>query len=312
MNYIGVDMSKALFHAAMNESKVLEFANDITGYKQFTNNLQHQGYTKTKTIIGLESTGVYHIPLCIVLSEAGWKVRIINPLVVNKIARTKLRLVKTDKKDALLIRKVLMSGEGYLFCETKETQQLKSLVMERSGLVMIRASIKRRQEAKSWRDKCQDNSSGGLERVLQAVSNEIMQIEQHIQETETDDQKLLRTIPGIGLVSAASLVADIGSITRFKGPKQLVAYLGLDCRIYESGTSVRGKSYITKRGNKRLRTVLFSATVIAKRYIPELKAYYEKKLNEGHHHFAALCATERKLVNIIYAVWKRGTPFEQH
>ena len=112
-------------------------------------------------------------------------------------------------------------------------------------------------------------------------------------------------------LSAAALAAVVGDIKRFASAKKLTAYLGLDCRVKESGTSVHGKGYLTKRGNRYLRFVLFNATAIAKRYIPELQTFYQNKKTEGRHHFSALCATERKLVHLIYAVWTRGTPFER-
>ncbi|MFH1142174.1 MAG: IS110 family transposase [Candidatus Uhrbacteria bacterium] len=247
------------------------------------------------------------------MSQAGWLVKVINPLIVSRASKTRLRPVKTDKVDAQIIRSVLMSGQGYLFNETAEVAMLKSLVMQRSSLVSMRARLKQQTEAKVWREKLLENteSSNSFSRVFKAISKEIEAIEQQMQEQETEDQELLRSIPGIGLVCAAALVADVGNIDRFPSTRQFVAYLGLDCRVHESGTSVHGKGYLTKRGNKRLRCLLFSAALVSKRYVPELGEYYEKKKSEGHHHFSALCATERKLTNIVYAVWKRRTPFEQ-
>ena len=91
--------------------------------------------------------------------------------------------------------------------------------------------------------------------------------------------------------------------------KKLVAYLGLDCRVHQSGTSINGKGFITKRGNPVLRSLLFNAAYVARQHNPELKMFFEKKLSEGKHYFSATCAVERKLVGIVYAVWKRKTPF---
>ncbi len=127
---------------------------------------------------------------------------------------------------------------------------------------------------------------------------------------ETDTQALLRSIPGVGRTTASALVAFIGDIHRFDTPEKLTAYIGLDCRVFQSGTSVQGKGYISKRGNLYLRHILFNAAFIAKQYNPELKKYFLKKTGEGKHYFSALCAVERKLVHIVWAVWTRGTPFE--
>jgi transposase len=128
--------------------------------------------------------------------------------------------------------------------------------------------------------------------------------------TSAATRYLLRSIPGIGAVCAASLVASVGDIRRFSSPEKLVAYIGLDCRVHQSGTSVKGKGFISKRGNHRLRSILFNAAFVARQHNPELKTYFEKKTGEGKHYLSALTAVERKLIHIIWAVWTRGTPFE--
>jgi transposase len=207
-----------------------------------------------------------------------------------------------------------MDGHGDLFESSENLHVLKALVAERQGLVDVRRSLKCRIEAHAWR-KRSPNGDGGVpttfERTLAFVCKQIKEVESTIVSTQTADQKLLRSIPGIGLTCAAALVSDIQDISKFSSHKKLVAYLGLDPRVHQSGSSVHGKGYMSKRGNKRLRTLLFNGVLVAKRWIPELENYYQKKLSEGHHHFSALCATERKFVHIIYAVWSRGTPFEQ-
>jgi transposase len=103
----------------------------------------------------------------------------------------------------------------------------------------------------------------------------------------------------------------VGDIDRFSSPRKLVAYCGMACRVHESGTSIKGKGFLTKRGHAPLRKVLFNAAFIATRHNPECKAFFEKKRKEGKHYFVALCAVERKLIHQVYAVWKRGTPYEK-
>ena len=112
-------------------------------------------------------------------------------------------------------------------------------------------------------------------------------------------------------VTAAALVAYVGDVNRFPSPEKLVAYIGMDCRVHESGASIKGKGYISKRGNRYLRRMLFNAAFIARQKNPDLKTYFKKKTGEGKHYFSALCAVERKLIHLIWAVWKRGTPYER-
>lgn len=127
----------------------------------------------------------------------------------------------------------------------------------------------------------------------------------------SETQSLLQSVPGIGPVSAAALVAYVGDISRFPSARKLVAYCGMACRVHESGTSVKGNGYLTKRGHAQLRKVLFSAAQVARQHNPECKVFFEKKIKQGKHYFVALCAAERKLIHQVYAVWKLAHPMKK-
>jgi transposase len=313
MHYvIGIDMGKRSFHAAFDESTVRIFENSQEGIDAFLAALSLRDAQKQNTAIGVEATGAYHILFCVRCVKAGWRVLVINPLEAWHVIRaTSLRNLKTDRADALAIRRIVEQGFGHPYADTESTLALKALVTDRHGLVAMRAMMKQRAEARSakqraLRTKLRVNVSG----VQAALSKEISAIERQFMRYEPETQRLLRSIPGIGMLTAAALIAYVGNINRFASPEKLVAYIGLDCRVRESGTSVKGKGYITKRGNRQLRCLLFNAAFIARRKNPELKAYFDKKISEGKHYFAAMCAVERKLVHVVFAVWKRGTPFE--
>jgi len=311
MHNIGIDMSKDTFHVALNDTRVEIFDNTTAGIKKLIETLTEVGGTKETTIIGTEATGVYHLLLCEQLRKKGWNVKVINPLLTHRMITSSLRRVKTDKHDAISIRKTLMTGVGYTYTDTPDILALKTLVQEREALCKIRASTKQRIHAHKIREKASDiRLHDSFSGPLKLLSYEIKEIERHMDSYVPETQKLLRSIPGVGKVSAATLVATIGDIHRFSQPEKLVAYIGLDSRVHQSGTSINGKGYISKRGNRYLRYILFNAAFIAKRRNPDLKRYFEKKVKEGKHYFSALCAVERKLVHLIYAVWMRGTPFE--
>lgn len=312
MHAIGIDMSKASFHAALDDTTVKKFRNTADGICALLAEITARGATTTDATIAVESTGVYHLLLCTTLADAGCRVMIINPLESHRfVAAQSLRRRKTDEIDALALRQMAVLGLGRLFIETSEVLTLKALVTEREGLVGMLATMKQRREARVVRRR---SVSAPLydpsPTVMAALETEIHQIEARFYDYAPDVQSLLRSIPGIGPVSAAMLVAYIGDIRRFSSPEKLVAYIGLDCRIHQSGTSVRGKGYISKRGNHRLRSVLFNAAFIARQYNPSFKAYFDKKLAEGKHYMTALTAVERKLIHLIFAVWTRGTPYE--
>lgn len=307
MNIIGIDVSKDTFHAAFDDVHVEIFKNTKAGIEKFIEQLT----TKENTIIGCEATGVYHLLLCETLRKNGWCIKVINPLIAHRMIGSTLRNIKTDKHDALAIRKVLMTGAGYTYIDTPEIVALKMLVQERESLSKMQSMVKHRIHAHNIRAEAtgleiHDSFTG----PLKLLAYEMREIEKKMSEYAPHTQSLLRSIPGVGKVTAGALVAQIGDIKRFSSPEKLVAYIGLDSRVHQSGTSINGKGYISKRGSRYLRHVLFNAAFIAKRRNPDLKKYMEKKLSEGKHYFSALCAVERKLIHIIWAVWTRGTPFE--
>jgi len=306
-------MSKNTFHAAFDETEVVIFKNTVRGIEEFINLLTKRGCMKNNTEIGTETTGVYHLLLCEQLRSRGWNMKVVNPLITYRMFKSTLRHAKTDHNDALAIRKTMMTGAGYTYTDTSEILALKTLVQEREALCRMRAETKQRIHAHKIRAKAaglefHDSFSGSIK----LLSYEMKEIEKQMSKYASPTQTLLRSIPGVGKVTAATLVAYIGDIHRFSSPEKLVAYIGLDCRVHESGTSIHGKGYLTKRGNRYLRYILFNAAFIAKRKNRVMKEYLEKKMSEGKHYFSALCAVERKLVHLIYAVWKRGTPFETH
>lgn len=311
MHAIGIDMSKASFHAALDEGSVKKFSNSPEGIEALLAHVAARCAPKDATV-AVESTGVYHLLLCITLSSAGCRVMIINPLESHRFSEAQsLRRRKTDAVDAQVLRTMAQLGLGRLFTETSEVLTLKALVTERDGLVDMLTTLKQHREARTVRRRAlaaplYDPSPS----VMIALQTSIGQIEAQFLNYAPETQSLLRSIPGIGPVSAALLVAYIGDIRRFSSPEKLVAYVGLDCRVHQSGTSINGRGYISKRGNHRLRRALFNAAFIARQHNPALKAYFDKKTAEGKHYLSALIAVERKLIHLIFAVWSRGTPFE--
>lgn len=311
MHTIGIDMSKDSFHAAFTDSEVLVFENTVSGIQQFITTIGERGGITDNTVIGTEATGVYHLLLCEQLRVRGWNIKVINPLLTHRMISASLRQVKTDRHDALAIRRTLLTGAGYRYTDTPDILALKTLVQEREALCRMKAETKQRAHAHLLRAQAaglplHDSFSG----AIKLLAYEMRAIERQMNTYAPETQALLRSIPGIGQVTAAALVAYIGDIHRFASPEKLVAYLGLDCRVHESGTSIRGRGYLTKRGNRYLRHVLFNAAFIARQRNPVLKQHFDRKRAEGQHYFSALCIVERKLVHLVYAIWTRGTPFE--
>lgn len=120
----------------------------------------------------------------------------------------------------------------------------------------------------------------------------------------------ITTIPGIGSVTAAVILGEIGDISRFSNASKLAAYAGIDACVSQSGEYQSSSSKMSKRGSPYLRKALFNAALIAAFHDPVFSAFYQKKRREGKHHLTAIGAVARKLCNTIFAVLKYNTPYE--
>lgn len=121
---------------------------------------------------------------------------------------------------------------------------------------------------------------------------------------------VIETIPGIGPALAAAIVGEVGDIDRFSNARKLVAFAGLDATVRASGQFVGTRNRISKRGSPHLRRAIWLAAISARRFNPELRAYYQAKRAEGKHSGVATGAVARRLVHIIHAVWRQQRPFD--
>jgi transposase len=310
--FVGIDVAKKEFYVCFDEAGTSEkFNNTLVGINSFVRKINKQKYSAKQTIIGLESTGSYHLRICLQCSNLGFKIKVLNPLIVKKYNQTKLRRVKNDKKDASLIRYCVSQGAGYEFKETAETLLLKSLVRQRNSMSNSLLKVKRQVEDVKYKEDC-------LKIKIPSVYHEIQEmlrgkakdLEKQLKTFRKSEQKLLQTIPGVGPITAVSFIAEIVDIGRFEEAKKLVAFVGLDSRVHQSGTSVHGKGYISKRGNKILRTRLYNASSVAVLHDNLFRDYFQKKRSEGKPYRVALIATMNKMTHVIHSVWTSGKPFE--
>ena len=120
----------------------------------------------------------------------------------------------------------------------------------------------------------------------------------------------LHTIPGIGMIAAATILAEIGDINRFKSSSALVAFAGIDPTVRQSGEFSSTHNHMSKRGSPYLRHAIFLAATTCSFHNSPLNAYYKKKRDQGKHHLTATGAVARKLTTVIYAVLRDSKPYE--
>jgi len=160
---------------------------------------------------------------------------------------------------------------------------------------------------------CQDSFSFQVKLLIEQmnfIEKQVKDVEEKMNRILTKIDTPIQTIPGIGSVTAAAILGEIGDISRFSSPSKLVAYAGIDASVEQSGTFKGAHKCMSKRGSSCLRKALFSAAFVAAKCDPVFGAYYQKKLSEGKHHLTAVGAVSRKLCYTIHAVLKKNCPYE--
>jgi transposase len=147
---------------------------------------------------------------------------------------------------------------------------------------------------------------------LDLLEKQLSEINTKLEELVARQDNYLTTITGIGPVTAAVLLGEIGDINRFDRPNQVLAYAGLDASVHQSGDFTGTKNKLSKRGSPYLRRAIWQAAFIASTKDPALSKYYQELRSRGKPHGTAIGAVCRKLVNIIFAVWKNHKPYEVH
>lgn len=147
-----------------------------------------------------------------------------------------------------------------------------------------------------------------LIRLVRIIQDEIKLFEAEITKEFQRIDSIILSINGIGPITGATILTEIGAIEKFSSPKQIVALAGLDSIIKESG-KFRGEYKISKCGSKQLRTALYQAAFSGSRCNPVLKAYYERMRSKGKTHRDAIICCARKLCHIVYSVLKNNKPF---
>ena len=262
-------------------------------------------------VVGSESTASYHKALALACIDRHIPFRLIDPITTKQFTRATVRKKKTDLSDALIIAKLLNQGEGRILSLTDFTSA-KTILRTATGLTThIRALNLTRQHISDHYPE-EQTAIKVMEQCIEMLTNGVKTLRRDpavVSSLSTDVLSLLRSIPGIGVTTAQTIVAEIGDINRFKDSKSLIAYAGMDPKVRQSGKLLQKNTRLTKRGSPHLRRAVFIAAGVGRQHDPELKAYYEKKREEGKRYKEAIIAVSKKMINRIYAVWKRKTPY---
>lgn len=260
----------------------------------------------------LEASGGYEESVALFLHEHGFFVSVVNPRQTNAYASARLQRSKTDRADAALLAR---------FCQREQPPRWQPPTPPQRRLRQLTRGLEalkdERERTSNRRDRAEEEAvASALAAVLAVLSEEIKalaeEIEQHIAtHPELEDQReLLVSIPGVGSLTAALVLAELGDVSRFESARQVAAYAGLVPRHHTSGTSVKRRSRLSKLGNSRLRRALYFPALTAMRHNEAVAVFARRLHARGKAKMAVVGASMRKLLHICFGVLKSGRPFD--
>ncbi len=309
--FLGIDVSKDLLDVYDSTGKYYQFKNTLSGFTKLLR------LTSESSHCVMEATGYYHLRLSYFLLENGVSVSVENPLKVKRFIQMKLSKVKTDKSDAKQIYEYGLSQNPKLWQGESKVQQ--------ECLQIVRLLSIYTKQSTQLKNKIHGESVLGIPSkiVMQSLNRELKRkrleienleniLEEKVKQEYTKEVMLLKTIPGIGKKTALMLLVFTDGFKRFSSGKELCSYAGITPTIRESGSSVKGRSRISKIGNTKLRNLLFLCSFNACKYNQSCKALYERIVAKGKSKKLALIAVCNKLLKQAFAIVKSGLPYDEN
>lgn len=267
----------------------------------------------------MEATGVYHQSLAYWLDEAQLEVTIVLPNKISNYHRTLQTKTITDKTSSETIARFGLERKLDRWQRPKQLyKQLNQLTRERSQLIDERTVLKNQLHAEEA--EAQPNKKS-IERInkrialLSSQEKEIMQEVRALIKTDTEMQQLvvlICTLPGVGLLTAATVLGETNGFDLIRNKRQLTSYGGLDVIEKQSGTSVKAKPRISKKGNRHLRKAMHLPALAAIRHDERFKAVFARLVARHGIKMKAAVAIQRKLLEMIYIIYKTGTPYDKN
>ncbi len=312
---LGIDVAKKTFNVTLlrgEKKKHKQFANSEKGFSELSVWLTKQSTPQVWAC--LEATGSYSDALAHYLHQLGHQVSLVNPARIKAYGQSQLQRTKNDRADADLIVRFLHDTRPQLWVPPPlEQRQLQALVRHLDDLIETRQQLQNRLTDGPQVQAVLDS----LRQVIAQLDVQIKQIEEQIRRhidnhpdlKEAHD--LLVSIKSLGSRTATVLLGEIERLRQYRHSEEVVAYAGLNPKERQSGTSIKGKTCLSKIGNARVRKALYLPAVNAIKYNPIVKSLAERLEKRGLCKMAIIGAAMRKLLQLAFGVLKTGKPFDE-
>lgn len=295
------------------------FANSAKGFNDLVSWVTKLAVKEMKVRYVMEATGVYHEKLAYYLADAGQEVSIVLPNKISNYFRTLDIKTITDKTASQAICLFGLERKLEIWQKPKKIfKDLKQLTRERDQLIADRTALKNQLHAEKAEAFPNEDSIKRVTKRMQLIDKQELEIRAEITELIKKDAGLVNkianitTIPGVGKLTAVIVLAETNGFELIKNKKQLVSYSGLDVRVKDSGTSVKSKPRISKKGNRHLRKAMYMPALAAMRFNEHHKAIFVRLVSRHGIKMKAAVAVQRKILELIYTIYKTDKAFNKN
>lgn len=325
---LGLDVSKDKLDACFSKlgadqsvkiQGTREFSNTPQGWKavaSWANRFRKD--SAIPFVVLMEATGVYHEGVAYHLKDCGFAVSVTLPNKSKNYARSLNVKTKTDRADAQVLARMGLERKMDVWHGPSGTlRTLKRLTRERDALLEHKTAVSNQLHASCHEHQADRQIIQRRQQHIEFIEAQIKAVEVQINQALNGDAELkeridnICTIKGVSTLTAVCVVAEANGFDLIENKSQLVGYAGFDVTDRQSGTSVHGKTQISKRGNSHIRKALHFPALTASRHEPKLKNLYERVLERNPKvKMIGAVAVQRKLLVLIYTLYKTNKPFD--
>lgn len=324
-NVIGFDVSKETLDLAICNGdrivKELKIKNVASEIKKALKHLEREGYLPAETLCCMEYTGIYNTLLLHYLHQTGYLIWVEKAVQIKfSIGMTR---GKTDKIDAIRIARYGYKNQedAKIWTPKREVvEELAVLLKSRKRLLKVKAQLTSSiSEAKRFvSKKILALMELSTKKPVLAVKKSIQLLDNQIEALIRSDQemfakyKLIKSVEGVGAVIAATVLVKTNEFRDHQDGRRFACNAGVVPFEHSSGTSIKGKTRVSHRADKSLKTIFHLAAIsVIHQKQSQLKDYYERKVAEGKNKMLVLNAIRNKIIQRIFAVVQRGTPYQK-
>jgi len=321
---IGIDVAKdelVVCQGCLYEDLSIElyahkvFPNTLNGFESLVKWVEKSGVPGRFV---MEATGVYFESLAYFLSDHGYLVSVVLPNKISNYCRTLQVKTTTDKTASEAITQFGLERNLDNWEAPKGIyRKMRQLTRERSQVVETRTIAKNQLHAEKSEAYPNPSSLVRIKKHIAFLDNQEKEITEELKQLLQADPEMkklliiLCSLPGIGLLTAATVLAETNGFNLIRNKRQLASYAGLDVKEKQSGSSVKGKPKISKKGNKYLRRSMHLPALAAIRHDERFKGIFIRLVSKHGIKMKAAVAVQRKLLEMMFILFKNQTTYDK-